>query len=160
AAQLLEIQPLPKGPGESRSSSVMGDLVLATWFRHVEVVTNWPGSLDPLTRSLIFVVQHHPERALKLQNTQPRQDLKPLTWPASKWFHVTASALEQKGKLEEAIAQLRDNTSPAFIDFVQNWCWAECRRKLVELCRKAGRPQDAAKVEDELRTYLSAGDRD
>jgi len=38
------------------------------------------------------------------------------------------------------------------------WPWPQCRMKLAELYRKDGQPEEAAKVEDEIRHYLSEAD--
>jgi hypothetical protein len=38
--------------------------------------------------------------------------------------------------------------------------WPQCQLKLAELYRKAGRPDAAGRVEESIRHFLSAADRD
>ena len=77
------------------------------------------------------------------------------------WLKLALStALEREGKIDDAIAQLAEDTRPTVVAFYSGWPWQQCRVKLAELYRKAGRLADAAKVEDEIRLYLSEGDAD
>jgi tetratricopeptide repeat protein len=77
------------------------------------------------------------------------------------WLRLAAAAaLERQGKIKDAITQLTVDTRPGVVDFHEGWPWPRCRIKLAELYRKAGRPDDATKVEEELRYYLSEADED
>jgi hypothetical protein len=71
-----------------------------------------------------------------------------------------AMTLDKQGKLDEAISQLEPDTRPALAQFEHGWPWVQCRLKLVELYRKKGQPEEAARVEAEIRLYLSTGDSD
>lgn len=71
-----------------------------------------------------------------------------------------ATLLEQQGQYEEAADQLDPVTRPAMNYLFYAWTWPPYRAKVAELYRKASRPEAAAKVENELRLYLSEADRD
>ena len=70
-----------------------------------------------------------------------------------------ARALERQGKIVEAIVEL-EQTPPSAITDLTLPAWPQCRAKLAELYRWAGRLDDATRVEDELRHYLSESDPD
>jgi tetratricopeptide (TPR) repeat protein len=70
-----------------------------------------------------------------------------------------AIALERQGKFKEAIARLEEVDLP-HTQLCFNAMWPKCRAKLAELYRKVGRIDDAVKVENQLRHYLSEADAD
>jgi len=70
-----------------------------------------------------------------------------------------AIALEKQGKLREAIDKL-DEVDLPHGNLCFNAMWPQYRAKLAELYRKVGRIDDAVKVENQLRHYLSEADPD
>jgi hypothetical protein len=76
------------------------------------------------------------------------------------WRLALAMALERQGRISEAIATLETHTRPELAYFHNGWAWPQCRIELAQLYRKAGLPGEAARVESDIRYFLSAGDHD
>jgi DNA-binding winged helix-turn-helix (wHTH) protein/tetratricopeptide (TPR) repeat protein len=87
------------------------------------------------------------------------QDNPPTRYSFSANRFALANALERLGKREEAIVRLEEENLPGN-RYAFNWTWLEYRAKLAELYRKVGRINDAIKVENQLRHYLSEADPD
>ena len=136
------------------------DVVVALWSGEIATAKQWAQLLRP-TRpevdGLILRAEGHPKEATdKLSN---------ITSEVVNFYTLCirlalASALETQGKIEEAIAKLEADTRPSLVDLRFGWPWLQCRVKLAELYRKAGREKDALRTEDELRLYLSEADPD
>jgi hypothetical protein len=89
----------------------------------------------------------------------------PRTGLSANWFSLwermrIAKVLDGEGRPAEAIAVLKEDTSPASLEFTNAWNWLQCRLQLAELCRKHGLTKDAAEVENEIRHFLSEADSD
>jgi hypothetical protein len=77
------------------------------------------------------------------------------------WFrHGLASALEKEGRLAEAIAAIEPFTRLPAAHLSDAWPWPQARATAAELCRRAGRMEEAARLEEELRKQLAAADAD
>jgi tetratricopeptide (TPR) repeat protein len=137
------------------------DVILAVRLGEIAIAKKWvreygltPGNLD----GEILLAEGHPEQALEKIDKSPAEGDGgyPLFFSRLVW----ARALEQQGKIEEAIVRLEEDTRPSRAKLPNGWNWPECRVKLAELYRKAGREQDAVRTENEIRLYLSEADPD
>jgi DNA-binding winged helix-turn-helix (wHTH) protein len=72
---------------------------------------------------------------------------------------LLASALARAGRLDKAtdVLQLYDVSS---VKLMENFPWLHCRWQLAQLLRRRGRTDEAVRVEEELRHYLSQADED
>ena len=110
---------------------------------------------------LIILKQGHPQEAIaELRKSSLTTHPEGAWWGLLFQHLALAAALEQEGKIDEAILELQKGTGPGGVDFVTGWAWPQCRLKLAELYRKAGHPEEAMHVEDEMRHYLSVADPD
>lgn len=142
-------------------------IALAALLGETSVATSWlktqPSSYAGNTLTLNGLVllsrRRLAEAKVKLEEafptSAPRGAIRVFLWNR----YGLACVLERQGRVEEAIARLEE--TPAS-DVIENslWHWLACRAKLAELCRKAGRMDEAVKVEDDLRHYLSEADPD
>lgn len=135
-----------------------GDAVIAAWFGQEAYARDWLKL--PLVNGLLLAVHRGPRAAMEQLSHVTDASTGGSHWILLMHRMAMALALEQQGRLEEAIAELRDDSRPGIVDFLYAWPWPQCRLKLADLYREAGRPGEAAKVEDETRHYLSAGDSD
>ncbi len=109
--------------------------------------------IEPQAKGWLLLAAGRLVEAAKLLQEQPAT----LAFTANRL--PLAIALERLGKREEAIAKLEEGASPR-ARYGFNSYWMAERAKLAELYRKVGRIDDAVKVENQLRHYLSEADAD
>jgi hypothetical protein len=143
-----------RSSGPSPGNAVM-DLQMFARFGETTIPKRFfEGVLEPNTKGWLLLAEgHFAEAAKQLQ----AQSLTRFSYPFNRF--PLAIALERLGKPEEAIAGLEEEDLP-HRDLCLNWTWPQCRAKLAELYRKVGRIDDAVKVENQLRHYLSEADPD
>jgi Tfp pilus assembly protein PilF len=135
------------------------DVILAVRLGEIALAKEWVRE-DGLTRgdldAEILLAEGHPEQALEKVDKSPAEGEGSYPFYFSRL--VWARALEQKGRIDEAIFRLEEDTRPSKAKLPIGWNWPECRVKLAELYRKAGRERDAVRTENEMRLYLSEAD--
>ena len=147
---------------------LVADVGEALWFGEIATAKQWAQQAQPPfpeLDGLILLAEGHPKEAIEKIQRQEEMDKHPPKFQdivyGDLWVRwAWASALEGQGKIEEAIARLEPYTRPSTVSLLFGWSWPQCRVKLAELYRKAGREDDAVKTEDELRLYLSEADPD
>jgi len=146
-------------------SGLLGDEAVALWFGETEAAREWlaigrPNPGVAIGGGHLLLADGHPaEAAATLSRLiQPIRPAGAGSWPHLWSRMALAAALERQGKFREGIAQLERDTRPRNIYLNNGYLWPLCRMELAEIYRKAGRPDDAARVEKEMRFYLSEGD--
>jgi tetratricopeptide (TPR) repeat protein len=133
--------------------SEAGDALLAAFFGEIALARTWMKPTADANEGVIAMLEGRP-----LADRPPGRGLNGTHWLAL-WYRMTlATILDGQGRTREAIAQIKDDTRPAVVAIDTAWPWPQCRMKLAELYRKDGQPEEAAKVEDEIRHYLSEAD--
>ncbi len=154
-----QLEFLESGPG------LLGrNPLFAEAFGETAIARRWSKSsgTPDLLHALFLIEERHPREALDVlrQTVTVGTGAAGPTMVSLRYKLALATALEEVGKVWEAIAELRDETRPAIVDLALGWNWPQCRWKLAELYREAGMPGEAALVEQEIHHYLSAADPD
>jgi len=117
--------------------------------------------LPALAGWLDFSRGHYADAAEKLTTTY-RPIGETFLQRAGYYFNVDglAVALAKTGRAAQAVAMLQRDTQPGDVRVLDAFSWLECRATLAHLLRQQRRPEEAQKVEAELRHYLSQADPD
>jgi DNA-binding winged helix-turn-helix (wHTH) protein/tetratricopeptide (TPR) repeat protein len=139
---------------------VYADMMIALRSGEIAIAKKWEQEdgrkWDDLDGQILLAEGHPKEAIEKVSAGLSGSTGYGLKFPLVDW----ADAMGQLGKIEEAIVRLDMATRPADVNLMVDWMWTDCRVKLAELYRKAGREQDAVKTENEMRLYLSEADSD
>jgi tetratricopeptide (TPR) repeat protein len=144
------------------------DSWIAGWFDQTALARNWidespPNAYRYPARSVeaLFRLKEGRQDQAILKVREETLDSPSGQGYVQLWMRmVQASALEQQGKSGEALTLLEQEIKPAHADFSTGYPWPKARLQLADLYRKAGRASDAARVEDEIRHFLSEADAD
>ena len=141
---------------------IPADVPIALWLGEMATARQWAQRRPSrnLEGEILLAEGHLKEATEKLQTAQWPQAYSEVHY-TTHWRRLAmAGGLEGQGKIREAIAALESDTRPSIASLTNGWAWTPCRVKLADLYRKAGRVDDAVKVEDEIRLYLSEADPD
>ncbi len=137
---------------------VYADMMIALRSGEIAIAKKWEQEDDNRWQPLdgqILLAEGHPKDAIdKISPGLSDSNGYALKFALVDW----ASAMAQQGKIEEAIVRLDAATRPGEANLMFDWNWTDCRVKLAELYRKAGREPDAVRTENEMRLYLSEAD--
>jgi Tfp pilus assembly protein PilF len=136
------------------------DGLAAIWLSDVPLARKWRPALVDVDGAMLWAQGRATEAIQRLRAVPQPVGSNGANW-SNVWFrYALASALEQQGRIGDAIAAITDDTRPANVDLLTAVPWPYARLKLAYLCRKSGRTLEAARVEAEMEHYLSEADPD
>jgi DNA-binding winged helix-turn-helix (wHTH) protein/tetratricopeptide (TPR) repeat protein len=153
--------------GMTKAGWLQGIMLATMWIGSDALAERWTGGKTiPMTAGFLLLARNLPAEAVQ-QFGQVDYILdvpvKGLYGTPSTllWFRYgLAIGLEKEGRLQEAIDAIEPFTRPSAAHLSDAWPWLQCRAKVAELYRKAGRVAEAARVEDDLRRRLAEADPD
>ena len=153
--------------GMTKTGWWQGVMLATMWIGSNSLAERWTGgNTVPMTAGFLSLARNLPAEAVQQFGQVdyildvPVRGLQG-TPSTLLWFRYgMAIGLEKEGKVQEAIDALEPFTRPATAHLSDAWSWPQCRAKVAELYRKAGRAEEAARVEDDLRRRLAEADAD